>query len=149
MGKVFFNKTKQIQQGLLENSNAFLNLNLKNKLVLLLTILHPSKEGLLLMDRMRGFLYPPIVIILLLFECNFGSCNFLSVSIPPRTLNFASTAFLITGSIDFPSRKVVSKSDSEAENKQFLIFPFAVKRNLLHESQNGFVTELITPKLPW
>jgi len=50
--------------------------------------------------------------------------------------------------MDFPSRNEVSKSDSVAENKQFLSFPSAVKRNRLQESQNGLVTELIIAKLP-
>ena len=52
------------------------------------------------------------------------------------------------GSMFFPSRKGVSKSDSEAENKQFFNRPFAVNRIRLHESQNGFVTELIIAKEP-
>ena len=52
------------------------------------------------------------------------------------------------GSIDFPERSVVNKSDSVEENKQFFNCPLAVKRNLLHESQNGLVTELIIAKLP-
>ncbi len=48
------------------------------------------------------------------------------VSIPPRTLNFACIAFSIMGSMGFPSRNADSKSDSEAENKQFLSRPLAI-----------------------
>jgi hypothetical protein len=52
------------------------------------------------------------------------------------------------GSIGFPERSVVSKSDSVAENKQFFKCPLAVSLNLLQESQNGLVTELITANVP-
>ena len=52
------------------------------------------------------------------------------------------------GSIDLPSLKELSKSDSVAENKQFFSFPSAVNRNRLQESQKGLVTELMTAKLP-
>src|SRR5690606_15198590 len=94
------------------------------------------------------YFYPPIVIILRLLLCNFGSCSFSKVSIPPRILSLALTAFSIMGSIGLPALKVVSKSDSVAENKQFFNWPLAVKRNRLQESQNGLVTELIIAKLP-
>ena len=67
---------------------------------------------------------------------------------PPRTLNLACTALSIMDSMGFPARSDVNKSDSVAENKQFFNWPLAVKRSLLQESQNGFVTELMIAKLP-
>jgi len=50
--------------------------------------------------------------------------------------------------MDFPVQSAVSRSDSIAENKQFLSRPLAVNLNRLHESQNGLVTELILAKVP-
>ena len=92
--------------------------------------------------------HPPMVIILRLLLCSFGSLSWSNVFIPARIAFFLWILAAISGSMDSPLRKGVRMSVSLLENRQFFNLPLAVSRIRLHPSQNGLLTELIIPKLP-
>ena len=79
---------------------------------------------------------------------NAGSSISSMVTIPALTFFLLLIDSEIKFVIDSPFLKGVSKSVSELEKRQFLIFPFAVRRILLQPSQNGLVIELMIPKSP-